>query len=332
MIGTPEYMSPEQLSGDPIDARSDIYSLGIVVFALLTNRLPFPAVTTKETLVARLTKPPFHLWEVMPEVEWPSALQAALNSALAPEPSERFAEVTQLARAVVEAVAPVPMAPVGLGAGGWDSSLSPPPTPLPSPQPSPPPAPIASPVAWAPPESTTPVPPAAPLPPPKPAITRKHLIIGGSMVGGSIMVSGLLWVLARLPGPVGEDSSRLVRTTDSIPAKPAKAETTSAVGPRGKTKTQAVVVEARPADLIARAREDLRKGRLFADEGQYVSADRWYDLARQRVDSVRERASDNAEAASLEREIAQRRADNRAACRTEQEIERRSNKKPRDCP
>jgi len=58
IIGTPPYMSPEQFSGEPVDARSDIYSLGMIVFEMLTGRLPFDAKTPWEWASKHLTQPP----------------------------------------------------------------------------------------------------------------------------------------------------------------------------------------------------------------------------------------------------------------------------------
>jgi serine/threonine-protein kinase len=103
-LGTPEYMSPEQLAGERLDARTDLYSLGLVLFNMLTANLPYPRVTSKETLVRRLTSRPLTLREVVPGGSWPVALQSALDRALAPEPVDRFTNVTDFGRAVVDAV------------------------------------------------------------------------------------------------------------------------------------------------------------------------------------------------------------------------------------
>jgi serine/threonine-protein kinase len=90
VIGTPDYMSPEQLSGDPIDPRSDVYSLGIVAFNMLTGKLPFPSDSAQESMIMRLTDPPRRLREMRPEVPWPAELQAAVDKALARDVTERY--------------------------------------------------------------------------------------------------------------------------------------------------------------------------------------------------------------------------------------------------
>jgi serine/threonine-protein kinase len=99
-IGTPEYMSPEQIAGEPLDARTDLYSLGLVLFNMLTGVLPHPALTSKQSLVHRLTARPRTLAEVRPNIAWPPRLQKALERALAPEPDERYSSVADFARDV----------------------------------------------------------------------------------------------------------------------------------------------------------------------------------------------------------------------------------------
>jgi hypothetical protein len=99
-IGTPEYMSPEQLAGETLDARTDVYSLGLVLFNMLTELLPYPAMTSKQSLVHRLTAKPRTLAEVRPTVAWSPRLQKAMDRALAPEPADRYAGVIELAREV----------------------------------------------------------------------------------------------------------------------------------------------------------------------------------------------------------------------------------------
>jgi serine/threonine-protein kinase len=99
-VGTPEYMSPEQIAGEALDARTDLYSLGLVLFNMLTGVLPHPALTSKQSLVQRLTARPLTLSEVKPNVPWPPRAQKALDRALAPEPDDRYSNVLDFARDV----------------------------------------------------------------------------------------------------------------------------------------------------------------------------------------------------------------------------------------
>ena len=99
-IGTPEFMSPEQLAGETLDARTDIYSLGLVTFTMLTGELAYPSHSSKQSLVQRLTTRPRPLTEARPSVAWPPRLQSALDKALSPEPHDRFEKATEFAREV----------------------------------------------------------------------------------------------------------------------------------------------------------------------------------------------------------------------------------------
>ena len=103
-VGTPQYMSPEQLAGDVLDARSDQYSLALVAFVALTGKQAFPAESSKESLIARLTSRPQTLQNAKQDVQWPEALQDIFNRALSPEPSERFPSVSDFAHALSGAI------------------------------------------------------------------------------------------------------------------------------------------------------------------------------------------------------------------------------------
>ena len=98
VVGTPEYMSPEQLMGERLDGRSDIYSLGIVLFRMLTGALPFRGGNTQQIMVERLTHLPLSLAEVMPGLEFTSSLQAVLERALARDRDHRHPDSATLAR------------------------------------------------------------------------------------------------------------------------------------------------------------------------------------------------------------------------------------------
>src|SRR5256886_975870 len=97
VVGTPEFMSPEQLSGDTLDGRSDLYSLALVFYRMLTGKLPFEATSVQETMIKRLTDEPAKLAETRPDLSFPNGLQPVLATALARTPSERYQSVAKFA-------------------------------------------------------------------------------------------------------------------------------------------------------------------------------------------------------------------------------------------
>ncbi len=100
VVGTPEYMSPEQLSGDPVDGRSDNYSLGLVFYRILTGASPFPADSQQETMIKRLTDDPLPLAVARPEVHFPPEVQRVLDRALMRNPNDRYKSAGDFARDV----------------------------------------------------------------------------------------------------------------------------------------------------------------------------------------------------------------------------------------
>ena len=102
-VGTPRFMSPEQLSADTVDERSDIYSLALLAFLMLTGALPFPA-TRSASLTLRVTGKLLTLHEARPDVRWPNILQATLDRALTPDPRQRTASVSEFAREFVQTI------------------------------------------------------------------------------------------------------------------------------------------------------------------------------------------------------------------------------------
>ncbi|MGB7211208.1 MAG: protein kinase [Gemmatimonadales bacterium] len=105
VVGTPEYMSPEQLSGDKLDGRSDIYSLALVYYRMITGALPFQAETSQETMIKRLTDDPMPLSQALPTGHFPPGLQPVMDRALARYPNDRYASAAQLATDVEKALA-----------------------------------------------------------------------------------------------------------------------------------------------------------------------------------------------------------------------------------
>jgi serine/threonine-protein kinase len=100
VIGTPEFMSPEQLLGDPVDARSDIYSLGCIVYLALTGSHAAEAPTREAMLKRRLNEPPPAPSAAVPGL--PPELDAIVTRMLASSPAERFPSAAALRQALEE--------------------------------------------------------------------------------------------------------------------------------------------------------------------------------------------------------------------------------------
>jgi serine/threonine-protein kinase len=104
VCGTPEYMSPEQGRGDPLDARSDLYAVGVIFYQLLTGRLPFEAESPTQVVLMHITEPPLDPRSVVPERGIPSLLADVCLMALAKDPAHRFADADEFGEALGDAL------------------------------------------------------------------------------------------------------------------------------------------------------------------------------------------------------------------------------------
>jgi serine/threonine protein kinase len=104
LVGTPEFMAPEQCGGGKVDARADIYAAGVVGYLLATGTLPFMGSHPAEVLLAHMIKAPRMPHEVRPEV--PQALSSILVRAMAKRPEDRYASAVELRQALQAALAP----------------------------------------------------------------------------------------------------------------------------------------------------------------------------------------------------------------------------------
>ncbi|MFK8003997.1 MAG: serine/threonine-protein kinase [Polyangiales bacterium] len=93
IVGTPAYMAPEQIGGDPVDKRADQYGAAVVLFEMLTGQLPFHAPEVMGVLRAHLTLEPPTLARTVPDRSFSPELEALVARALAKDPSERYPDV-----------------------------------------------------------------------------------------------------------------------------------------------------------------------------------------------------------------------------------------------
>lgn len=115
-IGTAEYASPEQVSGSELDARSDIYSLGIILYELLTGSVPFTGTTPFAVMARQLHDPAPSLRAQRPDLS--PALEFVVRKALAKDPQNRYQQATELAADLHAAIKPALAQSLGLRLSG----------------------------------------------------------------------------------------------------------------------------------------------------------------------------------------------------------------------
>ena len=108
VVGTPEYMAPEQATGAEVDARTDVYALGVVLYRMLSGKLPFTRSTPYAVTYAHIHEPPPPLRQTRADL--PPRLEAILLKALAKDPAARYQRAGHLADDFAAAVAELPAA------------------------------------------------------------------------------------------------------------------------------------------------------------------------------------------------------------------------------
>ena len=103
VLGTPEFMSPEQLRGKPLDGRTDVYSLALMTYEMLTGKLPFAGRTQQEMMINRLRNDPTPIRQMRPDLDFSDAVESVLNKGMARDVADRYATAPQFAAALAAA-------------------------------------------------------------------------------------------------------------------------------------------------------------------------------------------------------------------------------------
>jgi len=203
IIGTPTHMSPEQARGEDVDGRSDIYSLGVILFEMLSGRTPFEATTPLGMAMKHATNPAPHILDINPNL--PAETDTVIEKVLAKDRNERYGSSAELANAFIAAL-PEPLTP--------DINLV---TPIPS-------------NADKKPDAMT-VPPSTP-PRPRPSISRFG-ILGGFIV--LALAAFAVWGYPQFTSPVTPTSEPA--TVTLAPATPTAFPTATAAPTEAITPT-----------------------------------------------------------------------------------------------
>ena len=237
VMGTPEYMAPEQAQGQPTDHRADIYAFGIVIYRLLVGRLPFERTTAPALIHAHVYEAPPPLRQLRPDLS--RVVEAVVLKAIAKQPTDRYQSAGQLAREFEAAIGgkadaglAAPVAPPVAGGSGRAST---------PPGASRPPTPSGSTTARPRPRTA---PPAARQPASKmPILIGLLLLLLVAAVGGA-------WLITRPPEtPTATPAPTVVvKTGDEVtPApSPTPAPTSTPTTAPTATSTQVIVVVASP--------------------------------------------------------------------------------------
>ena len=105
-IGTPRYFSPEQVEGKPVDHRSDLYALGLVLYEMATGRLPFAGASPSETVTNVLERDPVPIARLAPR--HPRSLDAVVRRLLAKRAGHRYPSAIELTSALLDVASPHP--------------------------------------------------------------------------------------------------------------------------------------------------------------------------------------------------------------------------------
>jgi serine/threonine-protein kinase len=128
-IGTPAYMSPEQGMADPLDGRSDIYALGVILYELVTGQVPFKAETPMALMIKHIQDPLPLPREIEPAL--PEPIERVIVKALAKQPRDRFVTAGKMVKALQGALQTVDTRPAAVQNGHPAPVADPPPQPAP---------------------------------------------------------------------------------------------------------------------------------------------------------------------------------------------------------
>lgn len=113
VFGTPEFMSPEQAKGEKLDGRSDIYSLAMILYEVLTGKLPFDAKHPMEFVQKHVKEDPIPLNKRDPSLVFPKALEKVLTRAMEKDPNKRYATATEFSVALEQSLVLESLRPPG---------------------------------------------------------------------------------------------------------------------------------------------------------------------------------------------------------------------------